>query len=159
MTEQKPKTENEITLDLISKSEEEFEKKLTYIGAGALLLSLTFIDKIISLESSYYIGFLISGWATLTLSLLSNLMSHLLAKIQFRKVQSELRKGIPYEIRLKKYKKRILFTESVNWLSVISLVVGICLIIMFASANALNSAEKNKESNVKDTLNVRILST
>ena len=90
MTEQKPKTENEITLDLISKSEEEFEKKLTYIGAGALLLSLTFIDKIISLESSYYIGFLISGWATLTLSLLSNLMSHLLAKIQFRKVQSEL---------------------------------------------------------------------
>jgi len=70
MPEQYKKTEVEIIQDLITKSEDEFEKKLLYIGAGALLLSLTLVEKILKLENSCCIWFLISGWISLVLSLL-----------------------------------------------------------------------------------------
>jgi len=79
------KSEHELLQDLISKSEEDFEKKVLYIGAGALLLSLTLLEKIIQLESSFGIGFLISDWIFIVISLLINLSSHLISKIQLRR--------------------------------------------------------------------------
>ena len=58
------------------KSEEDFEKNLTYITAGVLTLSLTFLDKIVPIKESSYIYLIIVSWSILTLTLLSDLVSH-----------------------------------------------------------------------------------
>ncbi|MCL2682614.1 MAG: hypothetical protein FWE63_03885 [Bacteroidales bacterium] len=58
------------------KSEEFYEKNITYITAGTLALSLTFIDRIVTLNNSCSIWLLITSWSILALTLLINLTSH-----------------------------------------------------------------------------------
>ena len=101
------KNELDLIEEVITKSEDDFEKKITYIGAGALLLSLTLLDKIIKFEVSSGIGYLIAGWIVLIISLLTNLLSHLVSKIQLRKAQQEVRDKVKFDIRLSDYKKGI----------------------------------------------------
>lgn len=105
MAEGEKKAEREVIQDIIANSEAEFEKKITYISAGALLLSLTLLEKIISLENSTYLGLIIAGWIILVLTLIINLVSHLIAKIFLRKSQLDIDNKIEYKIRKKNYKK------------------------------------------------------
>ena len=51
-------------------SDKLYEKNITYITAGTLVLSLTFVEKIISLDKSYAIWILILAWSILVLTLL-----------------------------------------------------------------------------------------
>jgi hypothetical protein len=55
---------------------ETFDKNLLFITSGTLVLSLAFIEKVVPLQGSACIGFLIASWIILTLSLLLNLISH-----------------------------------------------------------------------------------
>lgn len=44
------------------KSEDDYEKNLVYISSGTLVLSLTFIEKIVPLQGSTVVWFLIASW-------------------------------------------------------------------------------------------------
>lgn len=129
--------EEDLLQDLITKSEVEFEKKILYIGAGALLLSLTLIDKVISLEGSEDVGFLVTGWCCLVLTLLINLLSHLISKIHLRKAVKEIQDKIDITTRQKSHRKRLIIIESINWISVVCLIVGVSMVVAFASLNAI----------------------
>ena len=54
------------------KSEDDFEKNIVLFGTGTLVLSLTFIEKIVQLQGALAIWFLIASWALLTITLIVN---------------------------------------------------------------------------------------
>ncbi|QZE15132.1 hypothetical protein K4L44_04690 [Halosquirtibacter laminarini] len=60
----------------MEKSQELFEKKQTYISAGALAISLTLTDKILKFSTCDFKWIIIAGWVMLALSLVLNLVSH-----------------------------------------------------------------------------------
>jgi hypothetical protein len=156
MANESPKTDRDILQGLITKSEEEFEKKLTYIGAGALLLSLTLLEKIFKLEQSTGMIYLIFSWILLIISLLVNFISHLVSKIHLRKAQQEIDSSFEIGIRIKHHKRRLIHMEFLNWSSAISLVFGIVLILIFASVNAIKTHNRVKTPK-EDTIMVKII--
>lgn len=124
--------------DSRDKSEDNFEKSLTYISAGALGLSLTFIEKIVPIESSLHIWTLILAWIFLGLTLFLNLVSHLISSYYSRKSQDELDNGD--ENINDKIDKRNRKMTIINWTTVIFLMLGISFIIFFTSINYSNKA-------------------
>jgi hypothetical protein len=122
-----------------TKSEDDFEKNLTYISAGALGLSLTFIEKIVVINSSTIIWTLIIGWVLLGLTLTLNLISHLISSYYSRKSQEEFDndcKNLNKNIDLRNQRISI-----INWSTVILLILGIFFIIIFTSQNISNMAK------------------
>lgn len=71
------KSDRSILNRIKEKSEDDFEKKITYISAGSLAISLTFIEKIVPLKDSTEIWLLICSWIFLAFTLLLNLLSNL----------------------------------------------------------------------------------
>jgi len=152
--------QTDIIQDLITKSEDDFEKKITYISAGALLLSLTLIEKIIQVDASLGKSFLIWSWIFLILSLLVNLVSHLISKIQLRRTQQEIYDNLSFKKRKATYRVRLIITESLNWASATLLILGIAFILTFASINTLNPQTNKEQNNSKtDTLKVHIINS
>lgn len=135
----------------ISKSEDDFEQKLTYIGAGSLALSMTFIEKIIPLENSIDLIFLIVGWSFLVLTLLLNLMSHMISKYLMMKSRLEYDKnndGMHLKLLYLKVIKRNSYIDCLNWVTVILLILGISSIVVFASTNSFNRSKKKEPENI-----------
>jgi hypothetical protein len=138
----------------IERNESEFEKKITYISAGALALSLTFIEKIIKIENSEYSTFLIAGWGALILSLSVNLCSFLISPklttitqdeyYDFMDGKSELSED---EILLNQ-KKRNSIISIINWITLGLLMLGIIFITTFCAINISNKAHTNR--NIKN---------
>lgn len=124
----------------ITISEAEFEKKLTYISSGSLILSLTFIEKIINIEKSIGVWLLISGWGLLCLTLIVNLFSHLVAKKHIRSAQKDIYNELEFKEKVKKIEKNNNKIEALNVSTLIFLVLGILSIIIFVSINTLNKS-------------------
>jgi hypothetical protein len=55
------------------KSDDDFEKNITFLSAGALALSMTFIEKVIYISSETKFCLLYFSWALLTVTLIVNL--------------------------------------------------------------------------------------
>jgi hypothetical protein len=151
MVEEPKKTERDLVQDLISRSEDHFEYKLTYIGAGALFLSLTLLDKITPLGGSRHLFVIVIGWIFLVESLIINLVSHLIAKILLRKSQREIDDQVAYKIRYANYRKGLIISEGFNWASISTLAIGVCLIIVFVSLNALHPINYKNSKNIGDS--------
>ncbi len=131
--------------NVISSSEDHFEQKLSYISAGALGLSLTFIEKIIPLDNSAGLIFLILGWVFLVLTLLLNLISHMVSKYYSMKSRIEYDLIPPNESVKVLYNTviaRNFKTDLINWVTVSLLVFGISFVVVFASLNAFNKINK-----------------
>ncbi len=143
MSENKKGSDSNIFHKAISDSEAFFEKNLTYISAGALGISLTFIEKIVKLDESNGLHFLIIGWVLLVVTLAINLMSHLISKYFILKSQKEYNNKV--ENLIPKIEKRNMIIDSINWLTVILLILGIASIVVFTSINAYN--QKNTPKN------------
>lgn len=65
----------EIINNKSNESENDFENTIKYLNAGALVLSLTFVEKIVSFEYIDNVIFLYIAWISFALSLLINLVS------------------------------------------------------------------------------------
>lgn len=52
-------------LEQKAKSDDDFEKYITFISSGALIITLTFVEKISPLDHSVYKWIIISGWGFL----------------------------------------------------------------------------------------------
>jgi membrane protein insertase Oxa1/YidC/SpoIIIJ len=122
-------------LTLYHKSQETFEKQLSFISAGALGLSLAFIKDIVpSLSTARYKGLLGWGWAFLILTLLLNCVSHLLSAKYANQAIKEINENDYEPDRIAKRNKKII---DINWFTMATMIVGITLIILFITINTL----------------------
>jgi hypothetical protein len=123
--------------ELFHKSQDTFEKQLSYISAGALALSVGFIKDIVHpIKSSSYKWMLLAGWVLLIFTLLLNLISHMLAAKYARKGAKEAEDpDNTYDPT--KIEKRARRMERINWATVGTLAGGIILIVLYITFNAI----------------------
>lgn len=136
-------TDRESFQKVIDASENDFEKSLTFISAGALGLSMGFIEKIVSLDSATCKSILIAGWILLTVTLGLNLISHMISKKMSQKSQDDHDNN--HENLHLRIRSRNATIDRINWLTVALLVIGISLIVIFVSINTFNMAKKSSE--------------
>lgn len=124
------------------KCEDDFEKQITYINAGALGLTFTFIEKIVPFSKAINLWLLIIGWLFLIWTLLVNLGSHYFSKYQIDKTIDDMDNNIPnLHLIINKRNKVI---DKINMSTILSLILGIFFIIVFVYTNAINMAKQDK---------------
>jgi len=70
--------EKRILLDLRKQSESEFEKLIIYVASGGLVLTITFSEKILSIDKNgQFLNWLISTWILFALTIVISLVFHL----------------------------------------------------------------------------------
>lgn len=123
--------------ELFHKSQDTFEKQLSYISAGALALSVGFIKDIVHpIKDSNHKWILLAGWGLLISTLLLNLVSHILAGKYAKKGAREtedIEKAYD-PIKIEKRAKRM---DSINWTTVGMLAGGIILVVLYITCNAI----------------------
>lgn len=120
-------------IEVASKSQDSFEKQLSFISSGAIGLSIIFLEKLVKDESIAKNKWVIEiGWLLLSATLLINLISHLITTgYNFKTVKEIDRRTFNYE-KVEMRRKKI---NTINILSSIMLFLGILLIIIFVSIN------------------------
>ncbi|VXB82258.1 hypothetical protein [Maribacter litoralis] len=119
-----------------SKSDDDFEKYITFIASGALGLTITFIDNINPLKESIVIWVIALGWVLLALTLFINLLSHYLSSKYNEKTIQDIDDEIKYEILLNNIEDRNRIISQLNLLSIIFLGLGIVSILTYTIINA-----------------------
>lgn len=118
---------------LIQKSHDSFEKQINYISAGALGISMLFIEKVVKdISSSKCNSILIFSWSFFALTLLSNLLSHIYTSNSHDKTLSEIYSEAYDD---KKAGSRNSNIKIWNIISIILLLLGIIFQIIFISLN------------------------
>lgn len=129
----------ELINNIKNKSDDDYEKNVTYISAGTLVLSLTFLEKIIKLENSSNALFLVTAWILMGLTLGLNLLSHQLASIFSEKSYDELAQVEDDSSEVvKNIRRRNKYIRRINWGVTGSMFFGMTFLIIFCSINALN---------------------
>jgi len=121
------------------KSDDDFEKYITFIASGSLGLTLTFIDKISPLKHSIGIWVIIVGWFFLASTLFINLLSHFLSSRYNEKTIQDLDDEINYDNLIDNIDKRNKIVSNLNLASIILLGLGILFILIFTTLNAYNN--------------------
>lgn len=125
-----------------SKSDDLFEKAITFISSGALGLTLTFHDKIVPVENAKFVILASLGWTFLGATLFVNLISHFQSSKSTDNAIDEIDGIIDYRISYKNFsdnlKKRNKLIDNLNKTSIILLGLGLLLIIIYVSINILN---------------------
>ncbi len=135
--------------NVVDKSEDEFEKRLLYIAAGALGLSFSFITDIVAINQCKYLWLLIGGWGLLAMCILVNLLSQLWSKNKANRAIDLIDKCLVSQGDDKKLKSKIdemnSRTNLINNITVWFLFGGIIAILAFASINLHKDKTINKE--------------
>ena len=115
------------------KSQESFEKQLSYISAGGLSLSMIFIDKVVkNIDQSNYKWLLALSWILLGITLVVNLISHSIsAKNTYKTLEEIENDKFNYEEVIKRHKSG----SRINDFCTYSLLIGILLLISFVTIN------------------------
>jgi hypothetical protein len=118
---------------IIQKSHDSFEKQLNYISAGALGISILFIEKVVKDISSTQCNWLLKlSWGLFTLTLISNLLSHIFTATKHNQTLSEIYSD-NYEPQKAIDRNRAI--KNWNIVSVALLFCGIISQIIFISIN------------------------
>lgn len=147
--------------EVYNDSSDLFEKQLSYISAGALGLSFILVEKVVDISKSHNKALLISGWILLAVTLLLNLISHLYANYLHSKNLSYLNDCLSSNEALKKYDNNVIDNrrkkiESINIVSVATLIAGIGLIVSFTSVNVVGKNHSDDKFDHKDSKNIII---
>lgn len=142
-----------------NKSEDEFEKRLLYIAAGALGLSFSFITDIVSLNESKFKWLLIAGWGFLTTCILINLLSHIWTKHCANKIIDTIDDQIRNNrINCDKIAPRVdSMNVSIKWINtstVVALFLGIAQILTFATINIYQIDNNKQKIMSKETIRI-----
>lgn len=133
------------------KSDDDYEKNITYISAGTLVLSLTFVEKIVNLGQSSVVWCLITSWSFMGLTLLINLVSHQISSHYAQCCDEELRLQVAKE---KTFRMRIRWIRNLNWTTTATLSLGMFFLIVFCSINAVNMSDHKKTDQKPQTATV-----
>jgi hypothetical protein len=145
---EKPKANKEVIRKAGEKSEEDFNKNIVYIAAGTLVLSLTFIEKAVTLSTANHIWVLTIAWAFLGATLFINLVSHQISVHFIRRCKKDIRAY--EENRLTKEQcetrneRRRNWELALRWISIVTLFIGISSLITFCTINANKMSTENK---------------
>ena len=135
----------------IDKSENDLERKITYISAGALALSITFMEKIVDLTSAKHFFLLIIGWILLAITLAINLISTLTSRKLTMKSLKDFDDEIEESELIKNIAKRNHLISNLDLVSLISLLVGIFFVVIFCSVD-LENRKNNNDMSDKDKI-------
>lgn len=138
----------ETLIKIKEKSDDDYEKNITYLCAGTLILSMTFIEKIVDLNNSTSVWIVIISWILLALTLLANLVSHQLSSYYHERTYQDSCIG-----NFKNVSKRNKIIRILNWGTTFGLVLGISFLIIFCSKNALKMANENKNLHIPNDSN------
>lgn len=166
---EKEKTINEFTPEQLSgweeyrqslyvqkaKSDDLFEKAITFISSGALGLTLTFHDKIVPVENAIWIVLIAVGWFLLVATLFLNLVSHYKSSkstdYTIDEIDSIIDYQLSYEDFRKKLTKRNKQIDRLNLASIVLLGIGLLVIIMYVSINIHYGKETKLKTTVETT--------
>ncbi|GAA3555895.1 hypothetical protein [Snuella lapsa] len=123
-------------LEQKSKSDDDFEKYITFIASGALGLTITFIDKISPLEESIVIWVIALGWVLLAFTLFINLLSHFLSSKYNEQTIQDIDDEIEYDNLINRIDNRNRIISQLNLSSIILLGLGIISILIYTIVNA-----------------------
>lgn len=121
--------------DAINESQSEFEKNLVYLSAGALALSIGFIEKIVSFEKANNKWIVIVSWVFLASTLLLNLASHLISVGNSTKGREEMDSGMEYNKLIERISCRNKLMRIINWISYFLFAIGVASAVIFCSIN------------------------
>jgi len=119
--------------EAVIKSQEAFEKQLSYISAGSLSVSMAFIKNVVGeLKQSKYEGFLIAGWSLMGITLLINLLSHVFTSNCHNKTIEEIgERKYSYTTALCRHND----IKKLNYVSIGTLIFGIASVLIFITLN------------------------
>lgn len=139
-----------------SKSDDYFEKAITFISSGALGITLTFHDKIVPIENSSFIFLISLGWFFLVATLFVNLISHYKSGKSIDKSIDEIDDIIAYRINYETYQmniaKRNKFIDFLNKSSIFLLGSALFLIITYITIN-INYGKESKQQVKQESVN------
>src|SRR5690554_6501273 len=90
-----------------TKSDDLFEKAITFISSGALALTLTFHDKIVPADKAIYVILIGIGWAFLIATLFFNLVSHYQTSKSLDKTIDEVDEIMDYKTTYLEFQKKL----------------------------------------------------
>ncbi len=123
-------------LEQKSRSDDDFEKYITFISSGALAITVTFIDKLSPLDQSVFVWVVLLGWFFLATTLFLNLISHYLSSRYNEKTVQEIDENISTLNLIKNIDSRNKIISRLNFSSIILLGLGILCILTFTGINA-----------------------
>lgn len=128
-------------LEIINKSNEQFEKQLSFISGGALALSFIVIEKVLKdFLTTKCKWILIVGWSSLVITLLLNLYSHKRAIDYHNRSLTATNEfladpEINFEDKEKEIENRKKRIERMNNYCLIFLSLGLISLIVYTSIN------------------------
>lgn len=128
-------------IEVKQQSEENFEKGISVLAGGTLVLSMTFIEKIVSIGVCESKWTLIAGWIFLALTLLLNLISHQISSRLHGLTIQDFQNGEVETINNLAKRNRIIV--GINWATSGLVMTGITFLIIFCS---INSYKMQRES-------------
>jgi hypothetical protein len=130
-------------------SEEWFDKNLTFIAGGAILLSVSFLDKLVPYKDAICKWTLIAAWFVLMASLVLNLLAHRRSSLNQMTTLNELDEEDElnaFEKAQERNRKMNQLTLGATW----SMATGLLLLIIYCSINLYNMPEDKKAPNTPD---------
>jgi hypothetical protein len=123
-------------LKLYEKSNDLFEKQLSYIAAGSLGLSMIIIDKVLKdIYSTRFKGCLVASWILFGATLILNLYSQPFAAKKYYKTIEEINSGQYDQTKANLRSKSV---RNLNLFCLCTLLIGIVSFIIYVSVNILN---------------------
>ena len=129
--------ERKQSIDAERETAQQFDKAILTLAAGALALSITFINQIAPHPKSQSIYFLIAAWVLFCLSLLSTLISFLTSQVACRRQREILDQDILDKKRRPQMHKNsaAILTDILNYLSIAFFIFGIIFLVIFSAIN------------------------
>lgn len=127
---------------------QQFDKAILTLAAGALALSLTFINQVAPHPKSNSIFFLVSAWSLFCISLCLTLISFLTSQAACRRY----REILDADILEKSDNSENIPARWTNWLNYLSIsffILGIVFLIIFSATN-LSKGGENMPKDKKD---------
>jgi len=109
-------------------SSEQFDKAMLFVASGALAISITFIEKIVHLETAQWKLLLFLSWIAEALTILLYTINHY---ISIKALNNKIKN---YEID-KKDKNYDLAVKRLNVCSIVSLGIGLTFLVIFVFKN------------------------
>jgi hypothetical protein len=115
---------------------QQFDKAILTLAAGALALSITFINQIAPNPKPHSIYYLVGAWILFCASLLSTLISFLTSQVACRKQRDILDMEISGRDN-NKNNKAASWTNKLNYCSIACFILGVIFLIIFSAINLL----------------------
>jgi hypothetical protein len=123
-----------------NKSQDDFEKYINLLATGGIVLSLTFLEKIVSVVSISFLWAYIVGLFLLVFTLLSNLYSHYKSMNDSDMIIKEIDEE-KYDEIFRNIEKRNKPINKLNKASIWCLIIGSTLILFFITINLTQNSQ------------------